>query len=129
MRIWIIAAIMLSSFITTAQKHIDPSPILGSIKETSAPVKMILADPQVHVRQGEEFTTEYWVISFQLTILDHDGEVLADRSDSDGKALSSYQKKLIAKLKPGSRLIFERIKAITHTKKSGLLPHFTIDIR
>jgi hypothetical protein len=126
MKYLLFCTLLLQSLIMQGQTG-DPSAILGAITEKSASVKKILANPLLNVHQDGE-RSKFWVINFKLTIISPEGEVLADDSDSNGKSLSNYQKKIIKNLPKGSKLNFHSIVAVCPDCRSALLPDYTMEV-
>ncbi len=101
----------------------------GEIKDSFASVKQILAYPKMTIYFGSD--TLYNVKAFRIFSFIITADIRGDEqiAESSGHFLSNEQRHLISILKPGSKLIFDDIRAIGDGGCTRMLNPFTLTIR
>lgn len=108
----------------------DAKSQLGYITEKTATVNQILQNTKLYVvLPGCDYKHNFRIRSFELILIDPKNILLQNSGPTRGNELNSIHLEEIKKLKPGSRLVFENIKATCPYCAGWTLNTLTITIK
>ena len=106
----------------------DPNARIGVSPDTVLSKDEIIANPYLKVQYGNSgFRSGIHITSYYLEIIDQNQEIYF--FDKRGNQLTSDIINIVRQLKPGSTLVFYKIKAIQNTSVSKYLPNFNVTIK
>jgi hypothetical protein len=121
---------LLLSKVFQVQTLAIPSTRIAGSTDSLFSAAAILVNPQLDVFfPGSVFKSDISVLSFSITITDKNGETILEETSSPGNRLTAAMIDKVKILKPGDKLFFDNIRAVSRDGRTIKMPAFSVYVR